>query len=268
MKKAQTLALRVALAFLPVGSPALAGPADDRFMLRVGAMHAEGSGALFGSSNGLDDDASFRKRFDLGDKEISPRVDGAFRISRRQRLVFDYFRYEKAARAGLDDEVAVGDDVIPAGTFAKGEASFQLASLIYDVSVIDSGAFSAGVQIGAEYARLEGELRARAGDASFRASGNVDGYAPVVGLRLTATPSERWLLSAQAQYLDAGWGSFDFDGSIERANAAVEYRLTEMLGVFAGYDYFKVDYSQSGRDANGAIDLKFSGPMAGVSFAF
>lgn len=268
MAHSRLVATSLSLALLASALPARADTADDRFTLRLGRMHAEGSGALYGAANGPDNGVSFDKDFDLGDRELAPRVDGVFRISQRNRLVFDYFRFEKDARAGLGEEVTIGDEVVPAGSFAEAEARFQLASLIYDFSVVDSARFSAGLQIGAEYARLDGKVRAASGDDSFRASGRVDGYAPVVGVRLTATPADRWLLSAQAQYLDAGWGNFDFDGSIERANALVEYRFTELFGVFVGYDYFKIDYQETGSDASGSVDLKFRGPVAGLTLSF
>lgn len=268
MKPTRFLAASLSPLLLIAALPAFADATDDRFTLRLGAMHAEGDGTLFGAGNGLADGVSFDSDFGLGGREIAPRIDGAFRISRRNRLVFDYFRFGKDARRELGEDITIGDDVVPAGAFAKADARFHLASLIYDFSVIDSPSFSAGLQLGAEYARLDGEVFAQADDRTWRLDGKIDGYAPVVGLRLTATPADRWLISAQAQHLDAGWGSFDFDGSIKRANALVEFRLTELLGVFVGYDYFKVHYAQSGRDARGALDLTFRGPTAGVTLAF
>ncbi len=270
MIPANLLATSVSIALLACALPAFADVSDDRFTLRLGAIHAEGTGALFGSTGSEGDSVSFDESFGLGSREIAPRIDGAFRISQRNRLIFDYFRYAKDARQTLTGDLPIGDVVIPAGSTAEVEARFHLASLIYEFSIIDSPTFSAGVQIGAEYARLDAELLARDGETRHRRSEDIDGYAPVVGLRLSATPGQRWLISAQAQHLDAGWGNFDrdFDGSIKRANAIAEFRLTAGLGVFAGYDYFKVNYQRSGRDGSGSIDLKFRGPTAGVSLAF
>ncbi|ANB18261.1 hypothetical protein [Dokdonella koreensis] len=259
-----------AVAFLSLfaATTACADPSDDRFTLRLGAMHADGSGELYGDGSAAGVDASFREAFDLGGKEISPRIDGVFRFSDRNRLIFDYFRFKKDNNATLGRDLTYGDVTLPAGSFARYNAEFQLASLIYDFSVVDSPRFSAGLQIGAEWAKVDGRLRAEAGENQYRASAGEKGVAPVVGLRLTGKPSDKWLLSVQAQYLDAGWGNFDYEGEIKRANAIVEYRITDAFGVFAGYDWFKINYEESGRDARGGIDLEFKGPMAGITLAF
>jgi hypothetical protein len=253
---------------MAAATPAFADSSDDRFTLHLGAMQAQGSGELAGN-NILGSDLSFRKGVDLGDKEISPRLDGMFRISERNRLIFDYFSFEKDGGATLDHDVDVGGDVIlPSGSFAKAQAKFELASLIYDFSVIDTPTFSGGLQLGAEWAKVSASAKADVGDTHYREGASRDGYAPVVGLRLTAKPAEKFLLSFQAQYLDAGWGNFDFDGQIKRANAIAEYRFTPNFGVYAGYDWFKVKYEEAGHDGTGSIGLDFKGPIGGVTLAF
>ena len=44
----------------------------------------------------------------------------------------------------------MGDFTVPAGSFVKGELKYQVASLVYDYSVVDTPQFSVGLQIGAE----------------------------------------------------------------------------------------------------------------------
>lgn len=71
-----------------------------------------------------------------------------------------------------------------------------------------------------------------------------DGYAPVVGVRFTATPNEQWLFNLQGQSLDAD------------------------CGAFVGYDWFKLDVERSGSDGLLGLDRRFKGPVAGVTLAF
>jgi len=273
MKALPSLALAsLTVAVLSVfAAPASAQDQDyDRFTLRLGAMNADGNGTVKGSGNLAGTPVDFAEDFDFGSNEISPRVDGVFRISQRNRLIFDYFRYDKDNTQTLGEDISYQDTTIPAGSFAKLETRFQLASLIYDFAVVDNERVSLGLQLGAEWAKLDGTVSADGGAdvGSFRGNAKEDGVAPVVGARLSFTPSDRWLINVQGQYLDATWGSFDYDGKIKRANAIVEYRVTQNFGVFAGYDWFKINYNESGRDATGGIDLEFKGPMAGVTFAF
>ena len=46
-------------------------------------------------------DIGFSEDFKLGGKEWEPRIDGMFRISNRQRLLFNYFKYDKDRRETL-----------------------------------------------------------------------------------------------------------------------------------------------------------------------
>jgi opacity protein-like surface antigen len=242
---------------------------NDRFTLRIGAMDADASSELTARTQFMGQDYRYSQDFDFGSDEISPRIDGTFRFSERQRLVFDYFQYDKEKTATLDGDLSFDDVTIPAGSFARAEVEFTLASLMYDYAVVNTDTFELGLQIGAEWAKLDGKLLAEAGPYRYQDSEKKDGYAPVVGARFTFTPSEKWLINVQGQYLDADWGDFgDYDGSISRANAAVEYRFTPVFGAFVGYDWFKLDAQRGGRDGSLGLDHRFKGPVAGVSFSF
>lgn len=264
MSRFRALSTTAAALLLAGAFPAVAAGLDDRFEIRVAAMDTQGSAKLSAAGG----DAQFGEVFDLGGKKLIPRFDGVLRLGNRNRVIFDYFNFSKSAHATLSEDVALGDEVVPAGSSADLDAGIRIASLIYDFSLVERDAFSLGLQLGAEWAKLDATARAEAGDMDFHAEAREDGIAPLVGLRLTASPGERWLISAQAQHLDAGWGNFDFGGKIQRANAIVEYRVTEAFGIFGGYDRFKLRYARSGRDAAGALELEFKGPIVGFSAAF
>lgn len=254
---------------LGLAAAAQAAEGDDRFTLRLGAMNVDAYGELRGSTVFEGDALRFSEDFDFGSKEWVPRVDGVFRFGERNRLIFDYFRYDKSRTATLGEDLSYDDTTIPAGSFARGEVEFQLASLVYDFAVIDGERSSLGLQVGAEWARLKGSVHAESGEDRYRDSESETGYAPVVGVRFTTRPADRWLFTVQGQYLDADWGDFgDYEGSITRANALLEYRFTPRFGAFVGYDWFKLDVERTGSDGLLGLDQRFKGPMAGVTLAF
>ena len=232
-------------------------------------MDVDASGEITANTVFQDQDLQFSQDFDFGGKEVVPRIDGAFRFGDRSRLIFDYFKYDKDREATLNEDLSFDETTIPAGSFARAQTQFQLASLMYDYSVVDGEKVSLGLQIGAEWAKLEGSLHAEAGEDVYDASSSEDGFAPVVGARISFTPSDKWLINLQGQYLDADWGDFgDYEGSISRANALVEYRFTKNFGIFAGYDWFKLDATKNGSDGSLGLDQRFKGPIAGVTLAF
>lgn len=269
MRHALFFAVAVGLASVAASPVALAAEDDDRFTLRLGVMDVDAPGEITANTVFEGEDLQFSQDFDFGGKEVVSRIDGAFRFGDRSRLAFDYFKYDKDRDATLGEDLSFDDVTIPAGSFARAETQFQLASLMYDYSIVDSNAVSVGLQIGAEWAKLEGNLHAEAGEDVYDASSSEDGFAPVVGARVTFTPGEKWLVNLQAQYLDADWGDFgDYEGSISRANALVEYRFTRNFGIFAGYDWFKLDATKNGGDGSLGLDQRFKGPFAGVTLAF
>src|SRR5690606_26898545 len=207
----------------------LAAPAhaidEERVILRFGAMSADADSQLRGDGEFEGEPISFNEDFDFGGDEIVPRIDGQFRFGDRHRLVFDYFNYDKDRRWTLDEDISYGGETIPAGSFIGGEVEFEVASLAYDFAVVETDAVSWGLQLGVEYASIQAGARAEVGDETWSARETSDGFAPVIGTRLTYSPANRWLFVVQGQYLDADWGNFDdYDGDLSRASALVDYQ--------------------------------------------
>jgi len=265
------LAVPVALAALSYAAPSHAAEGDDRFALRLGAMQIDSDNTIRGNTNIAGQDVGFSEDFGLGGKEWEPRVDGMFRISNRQRLLFNYFKYDKDRRETLGQDISFGDVNVPADSFVKAELKYQVASLVYDYSVVDTETFDFGLQLGAEYAKVSTKGYADLGtvyEGQFLDE-KTDGVAPVVGARLSFTPSEKWMITLQGQYLNTRWGSFDdYKGDLSRANAIVDYRFTDNFGVFAGYDWFKLDADKKGSDGTIGLKQEFKGPVAGISVSF
>lgn len=259
------------LALGSVSAPALADTGDDRFTLRLGAINLDSDNTLRGSTTAGGRELDFSEDFDLGGKEWEPRVDGTFRLSERQRLVFDYFRYGKDRREVLNDTVSYDGITVPAGSFVKGELKYEVATFVYDYAVVDTDAFQLGLQLGAEYAKVSAKAYADIGDLyqGRFLDEKADGLAPVVGARMSFTPAPNWLINLQGQYVNTSWGNFDdYDGDLIRANAIVEYRFSDNFGLFAGYDWFRLDVDQSGRDGMIGLKQEFKGPVAGITVAF
>ena len=269
MKNLSLIALAVAgCLYMAASNPAHAN--DDRFTLRLGAMQADADTKFKGAVDFNNERYDYSSEWLEMSDETVPRIDGMFRVADRHRFFFNYFKYDKDHRYTLGEDISFGDTTIPSGSFAKGKAQFDLASLVYDFALVETPTTSFGLQIGAEWVRLKGSVYAESGNDSFSSSEQQSGYAPVVGARFSAnTPDEKWQFSVQGQYLDAEWGDFDdYKGDISRANAIVEYRFTDNFGIYGGYDWFKLDASRKENGLTYGLDHRFKGPIAGITLAF
>jgi len=243
---------------------------EDRFTLRVGGMHAEGRSQFSGEAFFAGDTYAFESdRYDLGSETV-PRAEGIFRFGDRHRVIFNYIRYDRRNVATLGQDVTFDGTTFPAGSRAELDTTFDLGSAVYDFGVVETPTFGIGLQIGAQTAGLRGRLRAESGAETFSTRASERGTAPVVGARISGQTTEGTLrFVAQAQYLDADWGDFgDYDGDLARANALVEYRFTPKFGLYAGYDWFRIDVRRTGDDGRIGLDQRFHGPIAGVTVAF
>lgn len=244
---------------------------DDHIVLRLGGMYTDSESTLRGNAPeyGLNE----VREVSYGDFDTKwiPRVEGALRFGNRHRLIFNYFKYDQDDRATLKDAVVIANQQIPAGSFVQGGIELQIASLVYDFEVIDADRFSLGLQLGAHWAKAEASAEAQIGQLyqGRFLDESVDGFAPVIGARLTFQPIDRLLINLQGQYLDAEWGDFDdYDGEIKRANAIVEYRFTNNFGAFVGYDWFELKLEQNWSGGFVGVEQEFKGPVAGITLAF
>jgi hypothetical protein len=113
------------------------------------------------------------------------------------------------------------------------------------------------------------------GDALGAAAGTLQAEArrhkflapmPTVGAYGTYEATPKVILTARADYMSLKIG--DYDGSILNLQAAVAYRVTDMIEVGAAYRYvdYNLDVDKSNYTAK--INYDFYGPSVFVRFGF
>lgn len=260
--------LPIALSLLLATLPAYAIE-DDRFVLRAGAFNGDGRIDVEGRTTYFGAPETYAERFDTGSTTV-PAIDAQLRLGERHRLVFNYVSFDEDQDATLDEPISYGTVTIPAGSTARGEAELRLAGLAYDFAVVETPTFSAGLQLGVQNAPVSGRLRAQSGADTYDEGDSEDGTLPVAGARLTFAPNEAWRLEAQAQHVDASWfDEEDFEGTFTMAHALAEYRFGGRFGVHAGYKWMRIDLRDPEQDEGiTGVDLRFDGPVAGLTIAF
>lgn len=253
-----------------VSLPAAARASDHTLTFRVGSIQVHGDARVRISSEDNADILGYsRDRLDLGRRKV-PRVAGIWHISPRNRIVYNYFAYDPQYRYVLQNDRVIEGYTIPAGSRARADARFKLGTLVYDGALVETPTLSFGLQAGLAWGAMRTRLQATVDDLHAQAEMQNSGFAPVVGLRLAVhTADRRWGFMLQGQYVNASWGSLDdWAGSLTRANALLEYRLTPHVGIHLGYDHFRLDISRDFGIATGGLELRFAGPFAGLTLAF
>ncbi|WP_407353882.1 hypothetical protein [Luteimonas sp. R10] len=278
---------------------------DDRFILRLSAFNPEATLGFDAAGTVTDgtDTATFDDgaEFDLG-RKWRPRGSIGVRLSERQRLIGNFYDYERSrGRTFGGGDFDPGD--LPGGPGLPGDPveipevaadarfEFALANLNYEFAAVDTPTFQWGVGLGVTHARLETRL-----DVASTATDEFDAesaslrwkrseWSPGLHTRLAWAPNERWHLSLEGQYLDARWGDFlEEKGHFERGGLLAEYRITERVGVHVGYDWFRLKLAD---DFDGSLEtgdvpdvdrldyagrltgrLKVHGPLAGMTIRF
>ncbi len=247
----------------------LARSEDDTVTLRLGVINVDGDIQVKGAANENDNFNYLSKRFDFGKRAV-PRLEGAYHFSKRNRILFNYFRYDKNNHFALDRDIDVDGIIISEGDQATATAQLGLGNLIYDYALAETQATSFALQIGAAWAEINGWVKADNGPLIVGGRKSETGLAPVLGARLSRNSADqRWRFSVQGQYVNTAWGNFDtYSGSITRLTGLVEYRFTRHVGLYGGYDWFRLDVDHDFGRLSGGIDLRFMGPTLGLSFAW
>ncbi|SEL06618.1 hypothetical protein SAMN05443999_103214 [Roseovarius azorensis] len=104
------------------------------------------------------------------------------------------------------------------------------------------------------------EAAARTPVPGLAAGLDADFVDPVLAARANVRLAERWSLIGYADIGGFGAGS-DFTAQFV---ATVNWQASESLYLSAGYRHLHVDYNSGGR----AFDVKFSGPLVGLTYRF
>lgn len=283
------LLITAALAASPAASPAFE---QDRFNLRVSGFHAESDLAVDarGTLRLGEDSEDAAGRAHLVDRSRRAHIQVEFGLAPRHRILGGYYDVRERngffqqwrptvnALPGNDPEVSMSADY---------GVDFRLANLMYEFALVDTERWLVGVGAGIHWAKLGADadvlLEAAYAGETLATEGQFEWtrsrWAPSLGARIAYAPSDRWRLGLEAQGFSTGWGNFTSErGHYERAGLRAEYRVTERIGLHAGYDWFRIvlrdDFSAREEVLDARLDgtwranLRVHGPTVGLTFGF
>lgn len=198
-----------------------------------------------------------------------------FGKTRKWKLFADYFGIYNRWKGTLDEPIEWEDVIYDVDAEVRAGIDLSILRTRIGRALSTGQQHELGVNLGAHImvfnAFIEGEGRIVGEDEEAEGEfekGGVDATAPLpnIGAWYYWAPSEKWLLTADVDWLYIVFG--DFQGGLWDLKGGVQYQIIDWFGVGANYRYFNVNFEVDKSDWNGTLDMNFSGPSVLVNFNF
>jgi len=240
----------------------------EKFSLHLGAFLSDISSDLrVGSGIGVD--VNLEDLLGMDTNTTVFRVDGTWRFTRnlRHRLDFSWFalRRDGSRQIGQDFTIKDPDDgsevTIPAGTRVESVFNLDIYKLDYSYSFFQDDRFDLALAFGLFIMPIKFGFTS-SGLVTEKVDESITAPLPVVGFRGDFALTPKWFLRIGTEifYLEIE----QFRGSLYNAQAGVEYKPWQHVGIGLGVESFRVSLEAEGEDypgidLNGKIEFAYVG---------
>jgi hypothetical protein len=228
---------------------------EIRTTIRVDAKTPEG-GIAAGAVIALE------SLFSVDDRVTTARLDGWYRLNRKSRIGWTYWRN---TRDGLkvydsDDPITIGDTTISQGDSIDIEDKSTLFAVSYSYSFVNLEKFEAWLGGGLNFQRVESTIVADIGGQgvqTFQEEARATVPVPTLnfGMRYDFTRRFRMLVLQEMFGLRIG----DYSGRLNDTRILAEYGITRNFGFGGGLERFSLQVDAEGEDFKGSYDSSYTG---------
>ena len=262
---------RALTALLLTGAACAAAPAsaqsfDDKFWIEAGFYWPKIDTTIQVSSvanSTIGTEVDFEDDLNLGEGEGLPSLTAGARLSKRFRIVGEYYSLGRSSETTLARDIVFDDVTYPASATVTSEFD----SSVYRFSVGYSFVRKPNVELG-------GAIGLHATDfaVSLDGMGTVGGSTaqiqqrrrealaplPTLGIYGSFVVAPRVQIGGNVDFLSLNIG--DYDGRLINAQASVSYRVFKNVGVGVMYRYVDYRLDVEKEDWTGRLTYQFSGP--------
>jgi hypothetical protein len=247
-------------------APWIASPITDHFALR--AIYFLGHVATTGHvdpGNGLaGTDFNAEQLLGLTDEVYQPRIEIMFRLEQRGRLRVNFFDLRRNGATLLTSQFQYGDETFQSGDRLLSSFNWRQMDLTYTYSFLRTEHFELGAGLGAHL--IEAYATAEVPSTPNRTEFSGAGAFGTVALDGTWAISQRWALTARAQYLHLSIGSLE--GTLGDYHADAQYRWRHNMAFGLGYERSQARLVVNNEYPSGELQLTIRGPEAFVRVSF
>ena len=200
--------------------------------------------------------------FSVDDQITTVRLDGWYRLNRKSRLNWTYWKTDRDGLSVYDSDnpVTVGDVTISQGDSVEIEDKSTLYAISYSYSFVNLEKFEAWLGGGFNFQRVDTRIVVDIGGQgvqTFNEEAKATVPVPLLnfGMRYSFTKRLRMLVSQQMFGLRVG----DYSGRLNDTRILAEYGITRHFGFGGGLERFSLQVDAEKEDFNGSYDSSYTG---------
>ena len=261
------------LALVPSQAPAQDGGSyhpflTDTLQISGGAFFPNHSLELSADGTVPGEDIDFDETLGVTRTQVSPSFGFRWNISKKWSIWGQWWKADLNGSETLTEDITWDDYVFEAGTSASAGVDNNVLRLFIGRELWSGPQFEFGVGAGVHWmdihAFIEGQVRSNQGNLELqRSESSVSAPLPNIGGWYYYSPSAKWLLSAEVDWLSASVG--DYDGSLWDVSVGVNYQISRHIGLGLAYQWFTLDVNITDDDWHGNANIKNKGPLLSLT---
>jgi hypothetical protein len=248
-------------------------PLGNRFELGVGLfsprldtrVRRDSSTGIIGTQ------IDFESTLGMDDNDQLPLLLGYYRVAKKHRINFQYFRLDRNGNSINEQAIRFGDITFPANLPLSSFFNVDVYSLAYSYSLIHDEKKELAFNIGLQIQDIELGISGNLGPGLIREDTEIVAPLPTFGGTFDYAITDKWIFTSLIGVfgfeLDLG-DDADFKGDILQINAGVAYKAFKNVGFALQYNYFRVDVDVNDPDWLGTLKYEYHGPVLSVSVFF
>ena len=224
------------------------------------------------SSTGLTGtEIDFESTLGMDDKDRLPLVLGFYRVAKKHRINFQYFRLDRHGNSVSDVPIRFGDVIFPANLPLSSFFNVDVYSLSYSYSLIHDEKKELAFNVGLQFQDIEMGISGNLGPGLIAEETDVVAPLPTFGVTFDYAISDKWIFTSLvgvfALEIDLG-DDTTFSGEILQINTGVAYKAFKNVAFALQYNYFRVDVDVDDPDWMGSLKYEYRGPVLAIAVFF
>lgn len=259
----------MALVTAPARADDYFSPTDERVRISLGAMHVSSTTTLRADpSTGLPGtQIDAENTFGLDKSDFEPKFQAMVRVSKRQRLSFDYFTLDRTGNTVVTGNALVFRNVVlQPGDPLQSKLSLRTFGITYGYSFWHSETLEIAATLGVHPTDISAMARVQSPTRHIIQTEDQAGPVPTVGIDATWVASKRFYFDGRAQYLKVNLNHLVGSLGFYEFDALYRYRPNVFFAV--GYTSVRAHLASTQTSQAGLFNFSAKGPEMFFRVAF